>query len=132
MAVTSGANPWGVRGSYEAQEAFIEQYGYAVAKRKAAEIDVVLPDPNPWGERWSPVAQEAFIKQFGFAVAKRKAAEAGATIVEPPEPPMPPQRLPNPILKSPNRVYVIKGRPGPPGKDGKAGSAFPLVLGDDS
>lgn len=134
MAVTSGANPWGERGSYDAQEAFIKKWGYTVARRKAAEVDVILPDPNPWGERWSPLAQKAYIENFGFAAAKRRAAEVGAYLVEPPEPPLPPQRLPNPLLKntSPNRVYIIKGRPGPTGKDGAPGSAFPLPIGDDS
>ena len=132
MAVTSGANPWGERGNYEAQEAFIKQFGYAVATRKAAEVDVVLPDPNPWGERWSPIAQEAFIKRFGYAVATRKAAEVGVYLVEPPE--LPPQRLSNPLLKTApaQRVYIIKGRPGPPGRDGAPGSVFPIILGDDS
>lgn len=134
MAVTSGANPWGDRGSYEAQEAFIQQYGYAVARRKAAEVDVVLPDPNPWGvERWSPAAQEAYIKKVGFAVAKRKAAEVGIRLPDPPKPPEPvilPYPVRSPIIEKP-KVYIIRGRPGPAGKDGRdgAGTAAHPILG---
>jgi hypothetical protein len=84
VAVTSGANPWGERGSYEAQEAFIKKFGYAVATRKAAEVDIVLPSDNPWGMRWSPLAQQAFIDKFGFERARLKAAEVGVYLTAPP------------------------------------------------
>lgn len=79
-------------------------------------------DVNPWAlETWSLTEQGKFLKRmsdkygakFGMmraqAFASLVGSKVGATRPAPPKP----------------QVYILKGRPGPPGKDGTSGSGAP-------